>query len=251
MPDESSTIKRFAERRLEAEFAGYHRLMNTFRSRVLGGLLLLLPIVITFWIIASLYSALYDYLLAPLILVVHWLYRGTMLDAIKDTWFGRYVAPLIAIFFALTILYFLGMLVRSRLHRLIDWIFLHLPIVTTVYGAVRNVFLSLDQQSSLAQSRRAVLVAFPQPGMRVPAFVTSSCRDHSTGKTILCVYVPTTPVPTSGYMLLVPEEETTPLDWNLDETLTAIVSGGITAPPGVGYFSPQAPAGEMDPNGVG
>ena len=56
------------------------------------------------------------------------------------------------------------------------------------------------------------------------------------GKTILCVYVPTTPIPTSGYMLMLPEDDVTELSWSLDETLQAIVSGGITVPEKVDYF---------------
>jgi uncharacterized membrane protein len=77
--------------------------------------------------------------------------------------------------------------------------------------------------------------------MRVPAFVTSSCRDAKTQRTILCVYVPTTPIPTSGYMLLVPEEEVTDLDWELDETIQAVVSFGLTAPPIVRYDRESSP----------
>ena len=72
--------------------------------------------------------------------------------------------------------------------------------------------------------------------MRVPAFVTSTCRDVETRKALLCVYVPTTPVPTSGYFLLVPEDEVTELDWTPEQTLQAIISGGLTAPPVISYF---------------
>ena len=72
--------------------------------------------------------------------------------------------------------------------------------------------------------------------MKVPAFVTSSCVDVATGKTILCVYVPTTPVPTSGYMLMLPEEDATEVSWSLDDTLQAIMSGGISVPEKVEYF---------------
>ena len=50
------------------------------------------------------------------------------------------------------------------------------------------------------------------------------------------MYVPTTPVPTSGYMLLVPEEEVIAVNWDLEETLQAIVSGGITVPNEVSYY---------------
>ena len=58
---------------------------------------------------------------------------------------------------------------------------------------------------------------------------------RGSGDVILCVYVPTTPVPTSGYMLMVPEEQVVAVDWDLQETLQAIVSGGLTVPPTVQY----------------
>jgi uncharacterized membrane protein len=80
-----------------------------------------------------------------------------------------------------------------------------------------------------------VLIEFPHPGMKAPAFVTSECKEETTGKVILCVYVPTTPVPTSGYMLMIPEEDVVELNWDLEETLQAIVSGGIKVPANVTY----------------
>jgi uncharacterized membrane protein len=75
--------------------------------------------------------------------------------------------------------------------------------------------------------------------MKAPAFVTSECLEETTGKVILCVYVPTTPVPTSGYMLMIPEEDVVTLNWDLEETLQAIVSGGITVPPRVTYHATE------------
>jgi uncharacterized membrane protein len=94
----------------------------------------------------------------------------------------------------------------------------------------------MEKEPGQQQPRRVVLVAFPHPGMKVPAFVTGSCRDLDTQKVLLCVYVPTTPVPTSGYFMLVPEEEVVELNWTPEETLQAIISAGLTAPPQVRYF---------------
>jgi uncharacterized membrane protein len=74
----------------------------------------------------------------------------------------------------------------------------------------------------------------------LPAFVTASCRDVETQKTLLCVYVPTTPVPTTGFFLIVPEEEVTELNWSSEQTLEAIMSGGLAAPPEVSYFTTRA-----------
>jgi uncharacterized membrane protein len=59
------------------------------------------------------------------------------------------------------------------------------------------------------------------------------------------VYVPTTPVPTSGYFLLVPEEEVTELNWTSEQALQAVISAGLTAPPEVGYFR-AGPAAEIN-----
>jgi uncharacterized membrane protein len=94
----------------------------------------------------------------------------------------------------------------------------------------------MEKQPGQQRPRRVVLVAFPHPGMKVPAFVTGSCRDLETQKVVLCVYVPTTPVPTSGYFLLVPEEEVVELNWTPEEALQAIISAGLAAPPQVHYF---------------
>jgi uncharacterized membrane protein len=76
--------------------------------------------------------------------------------------------------------------------------------------------------------------------------VTATCRDVETRKVLLCVYVPTTPVPTSGYFLMVPEEDVTELDWSPEQALQTIVSAGLTVPPEVRYFKTR-PAVDMNP----
>jgi uncharacterized membrane protein len=189
------------------------------RGRILGGLLLVLPILITLWVIYWLYSALEKYVIDPLAHLVLWKVRGGQPDTELPFWFETYVAPLIGISVVLVLLYCLGFFVNSRLRRVIDWVLLRVPVISVVYNAVRQVFQSLDKQRGQQRPQRVVLVAFPHPGMRVPAFVTATCRDIETQKVLLCVYVPTTPVPTSGYFLLVPEEEVTELDWSPEQTL--------------------------------
>ncbi|MEZ6104638.1 MAG: DUF502 domain-containing protein [Pirellulaceae bacterium] len=113
-----------------------------------------------------------------------------------------------------------------------------------------KVIDAFQRNQSKQQFQRVVLVEFPHPGMKVPGFVTSTCTDRLTGETILCVYVPTTPVPTSGYMLLVPERSVLDLSWDVQETIQAIVSGGITVPQYVDYHSsPLAGPTTLSTNG--
>ncbi len=206
-------------------------LISFIRNRIIEGLLLVLPFAITYWVIAWLYGT----------------FRGLILDVViarvvkavpggAPDWFENFVAPAIAIFVVLFGLYVVGMFLHSRLHRLLDWVVLHVPGVTIIYASVRKIIITLQSQNQGQKFQRVVLVPFPHPGMKVLAFVTSSCVDVATGKTILCVYVPTTPVPTSGYMLLLPEEDATEVSWSLDDTLQAIMSGGISVPDKVEYF---------------
>jgi uncharacterized membrane protein len=178
--------------------------------------------------------------------LVLWNVQGSQPDAELPFWFARYVAPLIGILIALLLLYCLGFFVHTRLRRVIDWILLRVPAVSVVYNGVRQVFQTLEKQRGQRQrQQRVVLIAFPHPGMRVPAFVTGTCRDIETQKVLLCVYVPTTPVPTSGFFLLVPEEEVTEPSWSPEQALQTIISGGLTVPPEVRYYKSR-PALEND-----
>ncbi len=221
---------------------GRRGLMANIRGRIIAGLLLALPFFVTFWIVYWLYQTLDDYVMAPMARLVVRLAEGGAVAV--PTWFTTYVAPILGLITISAFLYFLGFFAHSRLARFIDTIVLRLPIITSIYSAASRMFQSLGGTGELAKFKRVVLVAFPHSNMRAPAFVTSSCRDQATGKTILCIYVPTTPIPTSGYMLMVPEENVTELCWTLEETIQAVVSFGLTAPEQVQYFplDAQAPA---------
>jgi uncharacterized membrane protein len=220
------------------------------RNRVIAGLFVILPIYITYVVVKWLYEILYDNAIGP---IATYLREVTFKDAgvaLEDagvslndaggSWgAGEYIlyilSVVLALFIVLSILIVAGVFAKSRLLRATEWTLQKVPGVNTIYRVVSNVFNAISVSQDTTDFKRVVLVAFPHPGIRVPAFVTSECVDSGSGKTILCVYVPTTPVPTSGYMLLVPEEDVMALDWNLEETLQAIVSGGISAPKKVNW----------------
>ncbi len=212
------------------------------RNRLIAGLFVLLPIFITWIVVKWLYDSLVTLLIGP---IANWLLTIYYPDAISNNqaptnWVISLVASLAAFGLVLGVLFIAGMFFRSRIHRMVDWFFSTVPGVNTIYNAVSNVFEAISHtQGTEKKFERVVLVEFPHPGMKVPAFVTSECKDINTGRKILCVYVPTTPVPTSGYMLLVPEENVVAVNWDLQETLQAIVSGGITVPKEVVYDQPK------------
>ena len=221
------------------------------RNRVIAGFVVALPIIITFMIV----KWLYDFLAKDVIVyTAQWLTAQPLEtgnpdvdDVVQASWFVEYVlAPVVAISLIIGLLFILGMVFRSRWHRFFNWFMSSVPGVGVIYKSVSNVVDSMRKSNTGTENfQRVVLVKFPHPGIKVPAFVTSSTIDANTGKEILCIYVPTTPLPTSGYMLMVPAEEVTEISWGLQETLQAIVSGGITVPESVEYT-----IGVMDPDAV-
>lgn len=243
--------------------------LYVLRNRVIAGFVVALPVIITFIIIKWLYEFLAKDVIGYTARTLVRIWNNTdplpetgnepfdkLIEASRGVWFVENVlAPVTAIFLIVGVLFMLGMIFRSRWHRFFNWMMSSVPGVGVIYKSVSNVVDSIRQSGTDTQDfQRVVLVKFPHPGIKVPAFVTSSTIDSNTGKEILCIYVPTTPLPTSGYMLMVPAEEVTEISWDLQETLQAIVSGGITVPKSVEYsiglidkdinrkVNPQSPA---------
>src|SRR5262249_31489443 len=124
------------DRQTDSVPAGFSGAWHSIRDRLLGGLLLVLPILITLWIIYALYSHLEKYVIDPLALLVLWQVQGRRPDTVLPYWFETYAAPAIAIVIALVLLYCLGFFVRSRLRRMIDWALLRVPVISVVYNGV-------------------------------------------------------------------------------------------------------------------
>ena len=208
--------------------------IRLFRNRIIAGLFVVLPFFITYGIVKWLYEVLYNYAIGPIASILR--EYSTLKDSDAPLYVVDVVSSLMAFIIVLAILYVAGIFARTRLHNFVDWVLMTVPGVNTVHRVVSNVFGAISNSRDTGNFKRVVLVEFPHPGMKVPAFVTSECTDESSGKNILCVYVPTTPVPSSGYMLMVPESDVTPISWDLEVTLQAIVSGGLTVPDSVSYY---------------
>jgi uncharacterized membrane protein len=233
------------------EVGALHALLKAVQNRILSGLILALPIVLTFWIVFWLYSTFKAIILDPIAALVQRILRaeGVQLDPL----WTNIVTPIISIVLVLGSLYLLGLLVRSSLASAVDWVMSRVPVVTTIYKALSNVFASLGNQLQEQRFKRVVLVEFPHPGSKALAFVTNSLRDAATDKPILCVCVLTGVMPPAGFTLFVPEESVTDVDWTMNQALQVILSGGITAPGAVHFVQglqvPIATGPIIDPQG--
>jgi len=107
------------------------------------------------------------------------------------------------------------------------------PILRGVYKALKQILETVLAQQSNA-FREAVLVEYPRRGMWVIAFITGRTQGEVqslTEEEVINLFVPTTPNPTSGFLIFVPKEDIVKLSMSVEEALKMVISGGIVTPP--------------------
>jgi uncharacterized membrane protein len=147
-------------------------------------------------------------------------------------WYWSLVAFAVAVFLVGVI----GLLARNYFgKRLIEWVedaLLQVPLLNKIYVAIKQVNDAFSSGKRTA-FRTVVLVEFPSAGMHSIGFVTNEHPAHlpaKGGEKLICVFVPTTPNPTSGFLVLIPEEKVTKLDISVAEGIKYIISLGSLAP---------------------
>lgn len=194
------------------------------RKYFVTGLLILVPLVITVWVISMIVGTLDQSLLL--------LPPGWRPEALV----GFHV-PLLGTIFTLLIIFVTGLVTRNFIGNqvVLAWerILTRIPVVNSIYSSVKQVSDTLLSSSGNA-FRTAVLVEYPRQGSWTIAFVTGvpggDVANHLSDD-FISLYVPTTPNPTSGFFLMVPRSQTIELAMTVDEALKYIVSMGVVAPP--------------------
>ena len=123
--------------------------------------------------------------------------------------------------------------VGRQFTRISEGVFTRMPVVRGIYSATKQVFEAVFAQKSNA-FREAIMVEYPRRGAWTIAFVTGRPQGEigrMADPDMVMIYVPTTPNPTSGFLLLVPRRETIPLAMSVEEAIKLVVSTGIVVPP--------------------
>ena len=108
-----------------------------------------------------------------------------------------------------------------------------MPVIRSIYSAVKQIFETVLAQQSNA-FREAVLVEYPRRGIWAIGFITGTTKgevQNLTEETTVNIFLPTTPNPTSGFLLFIPREDVIPLDMSVEEAVKMVISGGIVTPP--------------------
>jgi uncharacterized membrane protein len=147
---------------------------------------------------------------------------------------------LLALLLAVTLISGVGLLARYYIGiRIIEWLdkaMMQVPVLNKFYGAIKQVNDAFS--GSKNSFKTVVLVEFPREGIFSVGFLTSDDNPEAnlkTGEKLVSVFIPTTPNPTSGFLVLVPADKVTKLDMSVSEGVKYIVSLGAIAPelPGV------------------
>jgi len=193
------------------------------RKYFITGLLILVPLAITLWVLHAIISTMDQSLL---LLPVEW--RPEKLVGFKVLGIGTILTLLIVFVTGLLAQNFIGNYVIKAWEGLLQ----RIPIVSSIYSSVKQVSDTLFSSSGNA-FRKAVLIEYPRRDCWTIGFLTGvpggDVVNHLKGD-FVSVYVPTTPNPTSGFFLMLPKDEAIELDMSVDAALKYIVSMGVVAP---------------------
>jgi uncharacterized membrane protein len=193
------------------------------RKYFITGLLILVPLAITLWVLNLIISTMDQSLL---LLPERW--RPEALVGFNIPGLGTILTLLIVFLTGLATRNFIGKQIVQGWELLLH----RIPVVRSIYSSVKQVSDTLFSSSGNA-FRKALLVQYPRQGSWTIAFLTGvpggDVRNHLAGDYV-SVYVPTTPNPTSGFFLMMPRADVIELDMSVDEALKYIVSMGVVAP---------------------
>ncbi len=236
------------------------------RTRITAGLLTVLPIIVTLWLLAVIFRVLRD--------ASRWVVMGLL----ESNWFQENIWKLapgttrpdvvdselrlkqllfehpwldwgISIFSVLLtffLLYLIGLFTANLIgRRVLEWLELlvdRLPLVKTIYRTLKQIagLFSGDQTKGF---QRVALVPFPSEKTRSVAFITNTMRDSISGEELCCCFIATTPNPTTGFVFMLRRSEIIEVNWSVEEAIKLLISGGILAPTYITMISgPFAPA---------
>lgn len=202
------------------------------KKYILTGLLVWLPLAVTVWVISTVMGTL-DGVFVWLLNAVEAVLPASVSPLLEQL---RGI-PGLSVIVVVVALLLTGMAVTNIagqwMLRQYNRVLSNTPIVKSIYTSVKQVSDTLFSSSGQA-FREAVLVQYPHKGSYTIAFVTGKPSGEVADKLpgeLLTLYVPTTPNPTSGFMLVVPRADVIPLKMSVDEALKYIISMGVVAPP--------------------
>lgn len=193
-------------------------MLRAIRNIFITGIIVLLPIGGSLYIIYSLFEFLDNRLRIPITALL------------------KLEIPGVGVLSALLLIFFIGLFARNFIgKKLIDWadkLIKKIPVVKAIYVAIKQIVdtLYLNKNGSF---KKVVLVEYPRKGVYTIGFLTSKAPEainQLTSEKCVSIFVPTTPNPTSGMYIIVPEKDIRYLEIDVEDAIKLVVSGGLVLP---------------------
>ena len=208
------------------------KVLSHIRRSFLTGLVILLPLVITVWLFALVFAPIQRFVTRPVMALMRWAGVGALLDIPG----AEVAAGLIGLVLTGVFIFLVGLAGSNIIGRSVvkglDNFALSIPLVKSIYGSARQ-FLETFGTSQRTTFQGVVLIEYPRKGIYTVGLVTSETAGEAQTRTsehLVNVFVPTTPNPTSGVLVMAPRESLIPMAMTVEEALRLIVSGGIVVP---------------------
>lgn len=216
-------------------------LFARLRGNFLTGLAIVLPVALTIWMIWA-FVGFVDSRVLPLVP-----------EAYKPSQQWRGYGVFVFLAFTTVVGAMLKGLFGRQLLKYVESLVDRMPIVRTIYNGVKQIVETVLNQSN-ASFEKACLVEYPRKGIWAIAFISTSSKGEILTKTgqeeMMSVFLPTTPNPTSGFLLFVPSTDVVYLDMDVEAAAKLVISAGLVMPPSKEEIAAgKAPAVKMKHGG--
>ncbi len=211
----------------EKKYGVFAQLKKDVRKRILTGLLLILPVYVTFFVVKFIFGFVGG-ILSPIIKKAFQWYGVSL----PKTSAEEFVITFLGIILTFILLYFIGIFAANFMGKVIISYFENLltktPVIRNIYSSVKQIIhsISLPGKQSF---KRVVLIDFPREGMKSIGFVTGSTQ-YNNEKRMINVFIPTTPNPTTGFLVFTSEDAVMDTNLTVEDAFKILFSGGVLTP---------------------
>jgi uncharacterized membrane protein len=192
-------------------------LLTTLRNRILAGVIIAIPIIVTIWVMQLAFD---------------------FIKGVSEPWVFRLTGhkPPDTVSFVITLLALLGLgfmatnVFGAKVIEGLEKFALSIPGVSTIFSASKQVIEAFKGISRPSSFQRVVYIQYPSEGCRLLAFVTGQFMDHGRNKEVTSVFLPTSPNPITGFVLIVDSDKVTDSQMSMEEAMKLVVSGGLVTP---------------------
>lgn len=210
--------------------------IQSILRRIVFGILFVLPMLLTCFIVYQLYLLLNSWVINPVAAIV----IPKQLETTSWKTIIAFLKPVISLLTVLLTFYFLGYAFQTRLSQWLDRLFGAIPGISILYRAIRDAARAMQGPDGLKNIDTVVLVPFPHPQARAAGFLMGESLDETTGTELACVYIPIALFPPSGYTLVFPRDQVATTQWEATTPWKLLLSGGLTIPERVPYSTTSA-----------